>query len=913
MTEPDFERLEDLLARALEQPADGLETFLDSECGDDSDLRKEVTELLEAHRSADGYFEGLAGDIATGAMMELETAARPKVRIGPYRASSVIGRGGMGVVYRAERIDGHFSQEVAIKLLHLDLQSAQMRARFLAERQLLARLSHPNIAHLLDGGVTDEGRAYFVMEYVDGVPITTWSQTHDLRVPAILELFQEVIGAVSYLHRNLVVHRDLKPSNILVDSEGQVKILDFGIAKLLTEEELAQPTVPAERLLTPAYAAPEQAVGNSITTAADVYSLGVVLYELLSGSRPSQPEPGKLLAAPASPSSVLRAALEQTPAESPRVGHSWRRITGDLDDICLMAIRPEPDLRYASAEQLGEDIGRHLAELPTRAGKGTVTYRLGRFARRNRTPLLATGLLIAALSAGLARERSLRGEAEDAHRLAETETGKAEAVSSFLTDLLASADPSRAQGEELTVNEILDEAVERLDEDDSLSGQPAVEASIRLTLGRTLTSLERFDEAEPQLRQALDLRTLSSQPELDVLEATEALGVMSMRGRDYAEAEEHLEVVVEERRRLLGDEHPDSLTAMANLANLYWYQRRLDEVEVLDRRTLDVRRRVLGPDHPDTLKSINGLGTTLFSQASYEEASELFTEALDGATRLLGENHPDTLRFGNNLAAALTQLGRFREAEPVFRAVAEGRRKVLGPDHQDTGTATHNLALILARQANYDEAERLLLEAMRIRGGKTPVSSGYLYSRSFLADVYREQGRLTEAREIYLEVLEAQRDILGAEHSDTLRTAGSLAQLQVAAGELADAQQLLRGTLESQLATLGDTHPDYLTSLTIKASLHNARDEFEQAHELAETVSSVAGQAFNPSHPLVLGALEQRVVALRGLGRREAASELAETLVRDRTRLLGEDHPLTRAAAQLADELESPGADTSSL
>jgi eukaryotic-like serine/threonine-protein kinase len=903
MSGPARERLEALFGQALDLAAAELPAFLDRECAGDPELRRELGELLAAQESAAGYFDALAGDIAGRALLEIETAARPKVRIGPYYASEVVGRGGMGVVYRAERVDGQFTRQVAIKLLHLDMESPQLQTRFLAERQLLARLTHPGIATLLDGGVTAEGRPYFVMEYVEGLPITTWCRRREKPVRHILRLFLDVIAAVSYLHRNLVVHRDLKPSNILVDDDGHVKLLDFGIAKLLSEEG-PPATVTGERLLTPDYAAPEQLMGEPVTTATDVYALGTVLYELLAGRKPHPPRLGALTTprteVPTAPSAALRSG---PPAGGePAVRHAWRRVAGDLDAICLKALRPEPDKRYASAEQLGQDIERHLEGLPIRAGRGTVAYRVSRFVRRNWRPLAAGALLTALLAVGFVRERGLRGEAERSHARSEQEAAKALAVSGFLGDLLSSADPSRAQGEELTVTEVLAQAAERLAGENALRDQPEVEASLRLTLGSTYTALRDFAAARTQLERALRLREAQGD-ELGVLEAVEALGVMHYRAGEFDVAEPLVRRVLAGRRLALGTEHPDTLRAMNHLGNIYWYQERLDEVEALDRQTLAIRQRVLGPDDPATLRSTNGLATTLFARARYAEAAPLFERALEGQRRQLGENHPDTLRSKNNLAAVYSELGRYGDAEPLAREVVDGRRRVLGEDAPETTTAIHNLGVNLLYQGRWNEAERTLAEAVRLRR-ELPLGSGLLFSQSYLADVYREQGRYPEAEILYRSVLARQRDSRGDDDGQTLRTAAALAELLLRDGRLDAADEMLTATLEAQSRELTSDHPELLASRVTRARLLAARGDFAAAEAECASVIAVGSASLAPDHPLVLEAVEARIEALRGLDRLGEARRAAVGLEVDRMRVLGPDHPATEATIRLVAALD---------
>ena len=899
------EEIEALFGAVLECPAAARARFLDRACRGQPALREELLELLDAHRQATGFFAELAGDIAAAGALELESAVRPRVRIGPYRTRQIIGMGGMGVVYRAVRVDGEFEQQVALKLVHLDMETPEIRARFLAERQLLARLTHPNIARLQDGGVTEEGRPYFVMEYVEGLPITRYCVERKLSVEASLGLFLDVIEAVSYLHRNLIVHRDLKPSNILVAADGQVKLVDFGIAKLLADTpEAAGRTRTGSQLMTPGYAAPEQLQGAPVTTATDVYALGVVIYEVLTGERPherSEMEAGASLEQlPPAPSAVVRSRRDAAERAGGRL-LAWRRIAGDLDNICLMALRPEPERRYASAEQLGQDIERHLRGAPVLARRNTLAYRLAKFVRRHvRGVVVALGI-VALLAVGLARERGLRGVAEGARAQAQEEAAKAVAVSDFLEELLSSVAPEKAQGEEVTVAEVLDQAGARLEAGEALRDQPAVEAAVRLTLGDTYRALGRLGAAETHLERAFELRRQSlDENDPETLEVVEALGVTYLRQGRLGEAEALLERVFELRSRRLGEEHPDTLTAMSQLANVLWGQGRFDEVEPLDRKAVEVRRRVLGEDHPDTLRSLNGLAATLFSGARYAEAADMFRQALAVQDRQLGPTHPDTLMLRNNLAACYLELGRYPEAEPLLREVLEGRVRVLGEEHGETAMSMHNLALTLAKRASYEEAESLLLRAIGVRGRLAgEKKTALFFSRSYLADIYRDQERYDEAEELYLSTLEDQRRNKGPEDAESLKTESGLAELRLRQGDVTAAETRITRVLEAQTRVVGDQHPDVWESLTTLAGVRTAQQRFAEAQELAERAIDLGSGTLGADHPLVLSAALQKVRALRGQDRRLEAVELASSVYAGRASRLGEEHPDTLAVLEL--------------
>lgn len=909
MSPDDLARLEEILAESLGRRPEQRSAYLDEACAGDEELRREVDELLTLDGEAAEFFDRLSGEIAAAAPLELESAAHTGLRIGPYRTLAAIGQGGMGAVYRAERVDGAFDQEVALKLLHRDMDTPELRARFLAERQLLAGLSHPDIAHLLDGGVTDEGRPYFVMELVEGAPITRHCAAAELPTEEVLRLFLGIIDAVSYLHRNLVVHRDLKPSNIFVDTAGQVKLLDFGIAKVLADApETAHLTRTGQQLMTPEYAAPEQLSGAPVTTATDVYALGAVLYELLTGQRPYQDgrtdgrAPTREL--PPTPSSVLRSRQTSGAASEVAIEIAGpspkRRISRDLDAICLKALRPDPAARYRSAEQLGTDIERHLEGQPVAARTGTLSYRAGLFVRRHRTGVLVAAVLAALMVIGLVREISLRGEAERARRGAEIEAAKAVAVSRFLGDLLSSVDPAKAQGEAVAVTDVLDQASAKIAESAELADQPEVEAAVRRTIASTYTSLGRYDDARGHLERAAALLGWPESHDPETLSAAAELGVLYQRLGLATEAEDLIRRVFEIRVETLGEDHPSSLTSLNQLADLLFSEGRIDEVEPLDRKTLEIRRRVLGEDHPDTQRSLNGLAATLHNRGRYDEAARLFQEGLDYRRQTLGDNHPDTLLLANNLAAALLELGRYAEAEALLREVVAGRTRVLGEEHDQTAMSIHNLGVTLAQLGRYDEAETTLRRAVALREDDPGDRRGWLFSMSYLADVVRAQAHQPEAEALYQQTLELQRQFCGAEDGDTLKTASGLAELYSLRGDLESAETLLDEILETQVRVRGEEHPDTLQSLTTLAHVRNEQGRFDEALDLCERAMEAGTRSLGAHHTAVLQAAIEKVAALKGLGRHEEARGLADEIVAGYSKTLGDDHPSTIAAAKLA-------------
>lgn len=855
--------LEELFAEAIKRKPEERGNFLDEVCVGDTNLRNELDELLSLRTRADGFFEDLAGDIVESASLELETAARPKIRIGSYQVEEAVGRGGMGVVYRASRVDGAFDHQVALKLLHLDMQVPQLRSRFLTERQLLAKFDHPNIARLLDGGVTDEGRPYFVMELIDGQPITTYCQENRLTLEQSLRLFLTLVDAVSYLHRNLVVHRDLKPSNVFVRRDRVVKLLDFGVAKLLEEDAgEAFRTLTGEQLLTPQYAAPEQLRNEKVTTATDVYGLGAVLYELLSGQRAhdraSRDIPSLEHETTTSPSEALsRARRERT--DEP--GRQWRQLPRDLDNICLMALRPEPERRYDSAEQLGQDIERHLDGLPVRASADTLAYRVAKFLKRNRNGVLAGSFVLALLAFGFARERGLRDRAQQAAL-------KAEAVSGFLGNLFSSADPANTQGSEVTVGEVLEQAEAVLAADNALKGQPGVESEVRVILGQTYEALGKTEAAQVQLEKALELAGGLESKNLAAMTAAE--GLARNRSLSWERREPLFRRVIEVRKEELGPEHPDTLSAMGGLVRVLRAPGRYPEAETLARETLDKRAAVLGTDHPDTLRAMNSLAAVMYETARYQEASTLYEDALAISRAHLGPSHPDTLRLVSNLGSSYTALGRYGDAEPLQRKVVRERLRVLGEGHHQTGMSMHNLGTLLLQLGQYPEAETWFRRAVTARAEMG--SAGYLFSKSFLADTLRELERLEEAEELYVETLDEYKEKLPG-HADEPRVIAALAELRYKQGRIAAAEELASQALEKHLSAEGEKQLDASDTLHLLARIRIDRTQFDEATDLADRALAIREKILGPSHPTVLESRIERTRILLAAGRPTPACE----------------------------------------
>ena len=708
----DWDRVEALFDRALDvAPADRA-AFLDREAEDDAALRAEVASLVEAHGRAGPFFAEAARRMAP------PEPVGPGDRVGPYRVGGLIGEGGMGAVYRATRADGAFERAAALKVLRAGRGDVR---RFLAERRTLARLDHPGIARLYDGGLTAEGRPFFAMELVDGEPVTAYAARRGLDVEARVGLVRDVCAAVQYAHARLVVHRDLKPSNVLVstrdDGRPQVKLLDFGIAKALDDPDV---TVAGPAPRTPAYAAPEQVAGGAVTTATDVYALGVLLYELLTGRRPyacgagqAAVERAVLDAEPVPPSEAVRApraapadaegASAAPPGPPERLA---RRLAGDLDQICLKALRKEPERRYGSADALARDLGRHLDGLPVEARPDTVGYRVRSFVRRHRAGVAAAAAGVLVLAAGLA-------VAVWQGRAAAAERDRAERAAAFMVGLLGEFDPNQAGAGRIDAGTVLDRAVRRVDAE--LRGQPAVQAQLYDHAGQIYQTYARYDDAERLLRRAHGLRRAVHGPaHREVAESLNHLAWLAFARGDYGRADSLYEAALAVQEAGEGRRTPAAAEAIEGRGLL---RRAAGDPEggiPLVREALAIREDVLGPDDPAVSTSLSALATMLHVAGRPAEAAPLFRRAIAGRRQTLGA-HVLTAQSLSDYGAALTALGDVERAAAAHREALAVRREILGRSHPHVAQSLSHLGWALQTQERYAEAEPLYREALAIR------------------------------------------------------------------------------------------------------------------------------------------------------------------------------------------------------
>jgi serine/threonine protein kinase/tetratricopeptide (TPR) repeat protein len=862
-----WRRVSALLDEALELTGAERNRFLEEACGGDMLLRADVEAFLAADADTSALLDSPIAAVlfdATGG--DAPQLTRIDRRIGAYRVGRELGHGGMGTVYLAERADGQFEQQVALKLARSGFGSADLVRRFLHERQILARLEHPHIARLLDGSVTDDGLPFFVMEYVEGEPITVHCDRRQLPVSARLRLFADVCDAVAYAHRNLIVHRDLKPSNILVTADGRVKLLDFGIAKLLDESAAsaaAGETRTGAYLLTPEYAAPEQVRGDPITTATDVYALGAVLYEMLSGRRAhpiaqrSPAEAARVVeeVTPSPPSHALLRML--VPGNAPdgadapaALAHArgtdakrlQRALRGDLDAIVMKALRKEPAQRYASVDALITDLERQRSGLPVAARRGSASYRARKYIERHRGAVAATALVMLALAGGLA------AATRQAH-IARREAARAEEVTDFLIGLFRASDPLQARGRTLTVLELLDSGAVRVERE--LGNEPELQAEMLTVLGSIYRELAALPRADTLLRRAVAVRErLYGSDSERVVESLNQLGGLLLVNGDYAAADSVLRRALSIRERVLGPR--DTLVAVS-LNNLALARANLgddDEAARLYRRALEIDRRVYGAEHLQVATDLSNLGGLLRRQGEHDAADSAISAALATRRRLLPNDDPKIADALAQFAQLRGAQGRTAEAEQLHREALAIRRAAYGDAHPDVALSLGNLASSMSALGRLDEAAPLQREALaiqeRVLGPDHDQTIATVNNMGVLS--YR-RGDLDAAVSHMREAVTRWRRVLGVRHPRVLTATNNLGVVLTDMHAYGEAEPLLRSALEERRTLYGDEHPDVAASLRNVGVLLHRTGRHTDSEQAFVHALDIGRNVWSSTHP----------------------------------------------------------------
>ncbi len=792
-----WQRIQNLFHAAADLPQSQRQSFLSSACGDDTGLASEVIALLEQDSSRDSLLDRALADVAHQTFST--PGDIPLKDFGAYRILRVLGEGGMGVVYLAERRD--LGNQVAIKVLRDAWLSPSRRERFASEQRTLAQLNHPSIAQLYDADSLPDGTPWFAMERVEGVPLTEYCQEHHSSLEERFELFRSVCEAVQYAHSNAVIHRDLKPSNILVRKDGTIRLLDFGIAKHLEDvDSPVNQTMTGLRLMTPAYAAPEQIRGDRVGIQTDVYALGVILYELLTGQLPFDlsnltPAEAAMVITEHDPGKPSVAVRRSSNTNFPLVKKAaWP----DLDVLCLTAMHKEMQRRYRSVEALVRDVDHFLAGEPLEARADTLSYRIGKFVLRNRRSVMATATGMALL-AGLIIFFTVR--LTRARNLAQEEAARTQRIQQFMMNLFQGGDEVAGPTTDMKVITMVDRGVLQAQ---ALSADPRVQADLYETLGSIYQKLGKFDRADSLLQQALNQRKLLfGEDSLDVARSMVALGKLRSDQAQYEQAEKLIRQGLDIEKRHLPSDNSVVLTGETALGAVLAARGNYEQAIAVLNDAVRVQSKPGIAVTPGLANSLSELANAQYEAGHYKIADPLFRRVLEIHRQLYGARHPLVADDLGNLGAVQQDLGYYTEAEKFYRQALDITQSYYGIDHPKTAANLTALGRALVYQNKFDQATALLQQSLAIQEHiYGPIHPAVAEAVNELGNVASMRDHYDEAENQFRRVVDIYRSIYGDHHYLVAIALSNLAYNYYNKKDYARAEELFRDVVHRFTETL---------------------------------------------------------------------------------------------------------------
>jgi eukaryotic-like serine/threonine-protein kinase len=842
MQNENWKKVKDLLDEVLQIETSERQNFLENS-GVSAEVRAEVESLLAFEEESEDLMHLSAVEFSKDFFDGESENALIGQQIGNYKIVSELGYGGMGAVYLATRTDGKFKQKVALKLLKREMNTAALRRRFQQEREILASLEHPNIARLLDAGTTDDKIPFLAMEYVEGLPIDDYCNLNNLDLSQRLDLFRKVCSTVNFAHRNLIVHRDLKPSNILVNEEGTPKLLDFGISKILSAEfeQLNSATVTKLGVMTPGYASPEQLQSKSVTTATDIYSLGVILYELLSGHRPFESKESDLkeiykavLETEPTPPSVVIADFgfgiadsesktvplpvhtkNQHKETNPQSAIRNPQLKGDLDNIVLKALRKEPERRYSSAENLAEDIHRHQRGLPVTARPNTFSYRAEKFFKRNQLSVIAGVLLLVAVIAGIAATLWQSKIAAAERDRARIEAEKAKKINEYMKNVLNFSNPhwlssNPGRNSKATIAEAMDEGLKNIDND--LAGEPEIQAEILFTISQTYTVRGQYDKAETLLRQALekfsqvpgDINPKSMQASVILADTLFFKGQYAESKKLYLEAIDYFRPLVEKDKSQL----KWLIIALNDLGNVYSFEGKYEDTKKVVTESLEYSANLTGKDRYVIPIVMGNYGFLLYNIGDFQTSLIYYDKSYEEMQKMGTEQSYEAGQVLSNIGRSYIWMGEYELADKNLRQAYDILKNTVGEKDAYLLTTSSLIALNLHNQGKYSEAQEEIEKVIKIQREIYP--NGHIFMAAplrILGDIYTKTNKLKDGEEKIKTSLELYFKSLKEPNAQISQAKTSLGENLIAQKRYAEAKDTLTTALDGYIKTRGENHP----------------------------------------------------------------------------------------------------------